>query len=305
MDCMNCGSRLAPGVKFCPRCGTPAPASNPYAQGYAPPPPGEQMHSSFGGPQGAAPPPTRRKSRAGKILLIVFGILLLLGAGAVAAVYFGYKFVERTVRESEPYRVAVEELKRSPEAAENLGEIQETGFPLGAFQESADGTGNAAFTMSVKGTKASGRYESALVRQGGVWRVTNGILRMDDGRVVPLIVMADGATARPVARGTDEPPPRPGAAATVNAGVLDGKATAKPAPPYPAIARAARASGSVTVQVTVNEQGRVVEARAVSGHPLLQQAAVQAARQARFEPTRQSGTPVRVTGTLTYDFRLE
>jgi protein TonB len=83
---------------------------------------------------------------------------------------------------------------------------------------------------------------------------------------------------------------------------LNGKALSLPHPPYPAIARAARASGTVVVQVTIDENGQVISARAVSGHPLLQAVAVAAARQARFSPTKLSGQPVKVTGVITYNF---
>ncbi len=75
-----------------------------------------------------------------------------------------------------------------------------------------------------------------------------------------------------------------------------------PKPPYPAAARAVRASGAVNVQVTINESGSVVSASAVSGHPLLRQAAEQAARGARFAPTLLSGQPVSVTGVIVYNF---
>ncbi len=85
-------------------------------------------------------------------------------------------------------------------------------------------------------------------------------------------------------------------------GVLNDKATSLPQPIFPAIARSAHASGVVTVEVTVDETGRIVAAHAVSGHPLLQAAAVTAARQARFTPTRLNGEPVKVAGTLVYDF---
>ena len=61
----------------------------------------------------------------------------------------------------------------------------------------------------------------------------------------------------------------------------------------------------VVVQVTVDEEGKVISASAVSGHPLLRQAAVQAAYQARFSPTLLSGQPVKVTGTITYNFNLQ
>ena len=65
---------------------------------------------------------------------------------------------------------------------------------------------------------------------------------------------------------------------------------------------AAGASGSVVVQVLIDEQGNVTSARAVSGHPLLQQAAVNAAQQARFSPTTLMGEPVKVTGVITFNF---
>ena len=68
------------------------------------------------------------------------------------------------------------------------------------------------------------------------------------------------------------------------------------------IARAAHASGAVNVEIMIDENGAVVMAHAVSGHPLLQAAAVNAARQATFTRTRLNGEPVRVTGVLVYNF---
>ena len=88
----------------------------------------------------------------------------------------------------------------------------------------------------------------------------------------------------------------------IHGGVLNGKALNLPLPAYPPIARAARASGTVTVMVVIDEKGCVISAKAVSGHPLLQRAAVEAARNACFSPTRLSGQPVKVTGVITYNF---
>lgn len=90
----------------------------------------------------------------------------------------------------------------------------------------------------------------------------------------------------------------------VNGGVLNGRAVSLPRPPYPPIARAARASGTVVVQVLIDEDGNVISAKAVSGHPLLQSAAVQAARNAKFRQVLLEGQPVRLTGTITYNFVL-
>ena len=111
----------------------------------------------------------------------------------------------------------------------------------------------------------------------------------------------------PVTRATPQPTPapqRPTAPIPVSQGVLTGKAISKPAPPYPPIARAARAQGPVAVQVVIDEQGRVISAKATNGHPLLLRAAEQAAYQARFTATLLGGQPVKVTGIITYNFVL-
>jgi len=103
----------------------------------------------------------------------------------------------------------------------------------------------------------------------------------------------------------EEPPPPPKPTpprAPISGGVLNGKAISLPKPAYPPIARQAHAAGTVVVQVTIDENGNVISASAVSGHPLLQAVAVAAARGARFSPTKLSGQPVKVTGVITYNF---
>jgi protein TonB len=119
-----------------------------------------------------------------------------------------------------------------------------------------------------------------------------------------------GATSAPIVKDVDEPPPAPKPTPTpapkptapISGGVLNGKAISLPKPAYPAIAKSAHASGTVTVQVLIDENGNVVAAHAVSGHPLLQAVAVQAARSAKFSPTKLSGQPVKVSGVITYNF---
>lgn len=107
----------------------------------------------------------------------------------------------------------------------------------------------------------------------------------------------------PKPKPTPTPPPKP--SGPISGGVLNGKAISKPAPPYPPIAKAARQQGTVVVQITVDESGRVISAKAISGPPLLLAAAQQAAMSARFSPTLLSGQPVKVTGTITYNFQLQ
>lgn len=114
-----------------------------------------------------------------------------------------------------------------------------------------------------------------------------------------------GIVSAPTKIDVADPPPPPAPTpprAPISGGVLNGKAISLPKPAYPAIARQAHASGTVVVQVTIDENGSVISARAVSGHPLLQAVAVGAARGARFSPTKLSGQPVKVTGVITYNF---
>ena len=97
----------------------------------------------------------------------------------------------------------------------------------------------------------------------------------------------------------------PGAAREVQGGVLNGRAVYKPQPEYPAMAKSVRAQGTVTVQVLVDETGKVIEAKATrTPHFSLGAAAEDAARRARFTPTLLSGAPVKVTGIITYNFLL-
>ncbi|MGI8655317.1 MAG: energy transducer TonB [Pyrinomonadaceae bacterium] len=91
----------------------------------------------------------------------------------------------------------------------------------------------------------------------------------------------------------------------VSLGVINGRALHNPVPVYPSIAKTTHTAGTVNVQVLLNEEGRVISAQALSGPPLLREAAVKAAYQARFSPTLLSHQPVKVSGIITYNFKLE
>jgi TonB family protein len=90
----------------------------------------------------------------------------------------------------------------------------------------------------------------------------------------------------------------------ISKGVINGQAVSKPRPAYPPLALKARVQGTVSVQILVDEKGKVISARAYSGHLLLRQAAEQAALQSRFSPTYLSEVPVKVSGTITFNFVL-
>jgi TonB family protein len=86
--------------------------------------------------------------------------------------------------------------------------------------------------------------------------------------------------------------------------VLTGKALERRTPTYPILAKSVRIEGSITVEIVVSPDGRVESARALNGHPLLMNAAVEAARGWRFQPTLLNGVAVRVTGVITFNFKL-
>ncbi|MBV9960169.1 MAG: TonB family protein [Acidobacteria bacterium] len=310
MTCPNCGQQVADYMKFCSGCGTPVRAQQ---QQYAPPPVSTAQPSWSPGPQfGAAPP--QRKSKVGKILLIIGIVLIVVAAGVGTAIFFGVRSYGRAMKNSAAYALAESTLKESQVAKDRLGEIKEVGFPFGTYKEEGDGSGFAAFTMSVEGEKLSAQYVAALVRKRSVWHVQRALLKIPGGEEIEIHRESDfGPTYTPepppvvdVPSDIQEPePPGSSKARTISGGVLNGKATSLPQPAYPPAAKAAKASGTVSVQVTVDESGKVVSAKAVSGHPLLQASAVAAARQAVFTPTKLSGKPVRVTGLINYNFQLE
>lgn len=101
-----------------------------------------------------------------------------------------------------------------------------------------------------------------------------------------------------------EEKPQPPKIIRKSGGALQGSATRRVEPAYPPLAKAAQISGSVVVEVTIDEEGNVISARAISGHPLLEDAAVAAARGWTFKPTQLQGVPVKVIGTITFNFTM-
>ncbi len=145
------------------------------------------------------------------------------------------------------------------------------------------------FRLGNRNTEGSGIYNPNLpVGPGGP------PVGPDNGRPT---VDTSSMTPPPTAE-TRKPKP------TVSKGVMTGLAISKPNPPYPPMALKVRAQGVVSVQILVDESGKVISARAMSGHVLLRAAAERAAMQTRFSPTTLSGEPVKVSGTITFNFTL-
>lgn len=99
----------------------------------------------------------------------------------------------------------------------------------------------------------------------------------------------------------DPPPPPPPPSPPTPISV--GDAVVKVQPQYPTKARRVSAVGMVDVQVTISPEGRVTEAKAISGHPLLREAAEEAAIQWVFKPAIANGAPVSTQIILTFRFK--
>jgi TonB family protein len=290
--------------------------------------------AQFGGSFQQPPQPQQKGclGRNWKWMLPVGCLGLILAAVALVG---GIVLVAMSaIKSSEVYKGALGVVQSHPAAVERLGQpIQDGWFVQGNIKLDASG-GNANFQIPVSGPKNSGTLHVRAVSPDGTWMYERLDLSVG-GETISLLdrnVSLPGSSvdveedADGSAEG-DDLPPDPGVAPAadvggpaepgdnpdesaagakpVSAGVLNGKAISKPQPPYPAIAKAARAQGTVVVQVTVDETGGVTSAKAVAGHPLLQAAAAAAARQAKFSPTLLAGKPVKVSGVLTYNFVLE
>jgi TonB family protein len=156
------------------------------------------------------------------------------------------------------------------------------------------------------------RLVFALTRENGAWKIDNaGGAELEAISDLASAELKDAAPKKelvgtvPMINPSASPEAAPAApGAPISGGVLNAKATNLVQPPYPPIAKAVKASGTVVVQVTVDEEGNVTAAKAISGHPLLQGVAVAAARASKFNPTKLSGKPVKVNGIINYNFEL-
>jgi periplasmic protein TonB len=102
------------------------------------------------------------------------------------------------------------------------------------------------------------------------------------------------------------PPPAPKTPTRIKLGgsVQEAKIISRPAPSYPALAKQARIQGAVVLHAIIDKDGNVTQLEVVSGHPLLVQAALQAVKQWRYQPTQLNGEPVEVDTTITVNFVL-
>lgn len=158
------------------------------------------------------------------------------------------------------------------------------------------------FKIIGAGAESDGSFSGSTGKNGG-----RGGASDDSG------LGKNGIKSPPVEIEENDPPPplkkTPAPVAqkppTQHAGVVNGKALVLPKPAYPRTAQQLRLSGDVSVQVTIDESGRVISAKAVSGHPFFRQVSEVAARSAAFRPTLLNNQPVKVTGVIIYKFSAQ
>jgi TonB family protein len=90
----------------------------------------------------------------------------------------------------------------------------------------------------------------------------------------------------------------------INEGNLNSRAQVLKRPNYPPDAGKAGVSGSVLVEIVINEKGELLSSKAISGHKTLHAAAESAVRRSTFKPTTACGTPIKIKGTILYLFKL-
>jgi len=106
--------------------------------------------------------------------------------------------------------------------------------------------------------------------------------------------------------GMAPPPPKPRATGPVKVGgnVQAARIINRPNPVYPPLARQTRINGTVRLHAIISKDGTIQQLEVISGHPLLQQAALDAVRQWRYQPTLLNGEPVEVDTTIDVIFSL-
>jgi TonB family protein len=176
------------------------------------------------------------------------------------------------------------------------------------LQKQLSATGNPADRPAIKlpevnmpGVRLTANDAYAV--RGPVW------IGEESGRPMPIEeppLRADlappNATSTVESRAPSEEPAKSGEVKLLGS-VSWGDAVTKVQPRYPAKAKRVNASGPVDVQVTISAEGRVIEAKATSGHTLLREAAEEAARQWVFKPATLNGAPVETQRVLTFLFK--
>jgi TonB family protein len=303
--CSNCKNPNNADQSFCASCGQPLYSSEP--------PP--TMFAGSPGVPGFTPnqPSTGKKSRLGLWLAIIGGVgllgILIVGVGLVGVYYF-----LRTRQPEINYNSYPANLNQNSLPTNNSNTNSTISTSMSEDEKyrlfyAASKAGEQPLTMKVskkigiidENNKPTEYYKTFLAGMFK-WaaRDTEFVKKIDTKQKA-----VDYINSQIPSGSTSTNPEVSSTSNNVSGGVLNGKATNLVKPPYPATAKAVRASGAVNVQVTVDEEGNVINASAISGHPLLRQSAEQAARASKFSPTMLNGKAVKVSGIIVYNFTAE
>lgn len=136
--------------------------------------------------------------------------------------------------------------------------------------------------------------ESPAPSSGVVGGVVGGVPGGSAGGVIGGLI---GSTAPPPKVATPQK-------LKVSSGVVEGLKLNAPSPTYPQMARIAHIQGDVVLQATISKSGTVENLHALSGHPILIQAALDAVRQWKYKPYVLNGEPVEVETTIKVQFHM-
>ncbi len=117
----------------------------------------------------------------------------------------------------------------------------------------------------------------------------------------PLAALGSAPVAHVVARAWGATVAGP---LNVSTGVMAGRLLEPMRPQYPAIARLSRSEGTVVVKAIISKTGAIESAHVVSGPAMLQGAALDAVREARYRPFLLNNQPTEVETTISIVFRL-
>lgn len=148
---------------------------------------------------------------------------------------------------------------------------------------------------------------TSVGQQGPSDGVIGGIpgIEAPSGMLHKVIEEANRAPQPPAPARVDRQPERPPQRVVMGGNVLEGKLLRKVTPVYPKIALQVRAAGVVRIAAVIGTDGRIRELRALSGHPLLVRAALDAVAQWVYQPTLLNGVPVEIDSTIDVTFTLQ
>ena len=130
--------------------------------------------------------------------------------------------------------------------------------------------------------------------------VPGGVTGGSMGGVIGGVIGGMNTMAQPLA------PKKEGPKAPVRVGgrVKEPRVITRVDPVYPALARQTHMQGSVVIDAIIDEHGNITQENVVSGPPLLIQAALDALKKWKYEPTYLNDEPVPVQLSVTVTFRL-